>query len=390
MRMTREEFIKQHLDLASLFDQSLAFASPEYVVLDITNLCNCDCLACWTYSPLLGGKRADASWRRQRLTYDVVEKLVKDLARLGTREIRLTGGGEPLLHPEVMNIIQLIKNHSLFCSVTTNGTLLNEEKIEDLAALRLDILTVSLWAGDPLTYQICHPNQPAGTFGRITRSLKHLQSLPGPKPGLVISNVITNRNHRNLPAMIDYALQVGAFEVYLAVVDTITDGTDVLLLNEAERDEVLSTLIAIQDRLRGEENFSVDCLEIFMRRLAGQGAQVGEYDREVVNTVPCYAGWTFARIMADGNFCPCCRGVIMPTGNIYQEDFAAIWNGEKQQAFRRMARYGDKLAGPFLEIGCRKTCDNFPQNLWTHQRFTSLSEEERVWLRQVNKQAVPI
>jgi hypothetical protein len=138
------------------------------------------------------------------------------------------------------------------------------------------------------------------------------------------------------------------------------------------------------------ENFRLDCLEIFKRRLASDGGLVGEYDRELVNTVPCYAGWTFARLMADGNFCPCCRGVMVPTGNIYREDFAAIWNGEKQQAFRRLARHGDKLAGPFLEIGCRKTCDNLPQNLWMHHRLTSLSEEQRAWLREAPHLASPI
>ena len=99
-------------------DGSQAFTGPEHVVIDITNRCNNNCIACWTRSPLLGDKGPDNAWHRQQLSRDVVLRLVNDLAGMGTKIIRFTGGGEPFLHPDIFDFIAAVKSHKIYCAVT--------------------------------------------------------------------------------------------------------------------------------------------------------------------------------------------------------------------------------------------------------------------------------
>ena len=381
----RATFIAENLDMVGVFNGSVAYAVPEYVVIDVTNACNCNCVACWSYSPLLGKQKASRQWRKQQLTFEVTKKLIDELARLGAKEIRLTGGGEPFMHPDVMKIIRHIKANGMICSVTTNFTLIDEKRIDELLSLGLDVLTASIWAGDSETYHITHPNQSKSTFAKIQRVMKHLDSRGPIAPRLVISNVITNLNYQNIDRMILFAQEVGAQEVYFAVVDPIAGATDALLLNDSQRWAVCDNIHRWQGELEGCEDFRLEGIDQFTRRLSNPESTRGIYDGEITNEVPCYAGWMFARIMADGNVCPCCRGVNVPTGNVYRDHFAAIWNGPKQKAFRRLALTGDKLSSPYFQnIGCQKSCDNLWQNLWMHERISKLTPDQRDMLLEMN------
>jgi len=39
----------------------------------------------------------------------MVKKLIEDLYKLGTKEIMLSGSGEPFMYPKIMEVISLIK-----------------------------------------------------------------------------------------------------------------------------------------------------------------------------------------------------------------------------------------------------------------------------------------
>ena len=44
----------------------------------------------------------------------------------GLEEVNIVGGGEPLVHPEIADIMRLIKAHGWRGSLITNGSLLSE------------------------------------------------------------------------------------------------------------------------------------------------------------------------------------------------------------------------------------------------------------------------
>ncbi|MBV9265023.1 MAG: radical SAM protein [Acidobacteriaceae bacterium] len=65
------------------------------------------------------------------------------LARLGTTAVTLTGG-EPLLHPEIEEVIRHIRRRGMMAVMVTNGYLLNVEKINRLNRSGLDRLQISI------------------------------------------------------------------------------------------------------------------------------------------------------------------------------------------------------------------------------------------------------
>src|SRR5436309_925590 len=68
---------------------------------------------------------------------------VDKLGELGTSFITISGG-EPLLHPELDDIIHRIRRHGIIAGLITNGYLLNGERIERLNRAGLEWLQISI------------------------------------------------------------------------------------------------------------------------------------------------------------------------------------------------------------------------------------------------------
>src|SRR5688572_25116933 len=93
---------------------------PRTVHIDVTNACNAACITCWDHSPLLHDARS-AAWKKRRIELPAFEALVDDLARLGSvKSIILSGMGDPLVHPDIYEMIARIKRHGWHLTVMTN------------------------------------------------------------------------------------------------------------------------------------------------------------------------------------------------------------------------------------------------------------------------------
>lgn len=68
---------------------------------------------------------------------------VEHLAGLKTASITLTGG-EPLLHPQLEEVIRAIRGHGIIVTMITNGFLLTRERIEQLNAAGLQGMQISI------------------------------------------------------------------------------------------------------------------------------------------------------------------------------------------------------------------------------------------------------
>jgi GTP 3',8-cyclase len=81
--------------------------------------------------------------RKELLTLEEIERVVRVFAQLGVRTVRLTGG-EPLVRRNVEHLVELLAAiPGLELALTTNGSLL-PQKAAALAAAGLDRVTVSL------------------------------------------------------------------------------------------------------------------------------------------------------------------------------------------------------------------------------------------------------
>ena len=87
---------------------------PKSVHLYITNRCNLNCNNCY-YRTKFDQKK--------EIPLSIIKELFKEWKQYKLSSIAI-GGGEPLLHPKIVDVIQLGKELGFYMGVTTNGTYL--------------------------------------------------------------------------------------------------------------------------------------------------------------------------------------------------------------------------------------------------------------------------
>ena len=381
-----------YLDAMGVLNGFYAYKGPSFVQIDLTNNCNNDCIGCWCNSSLLEEKKINPEVKKQTLPYKRVIRLIDELYKMGAEYIYFAGGGEPCMHPQIMDILKHTKKIGLTCYVNTNFTLIDEAAVKNLIDLKVDHLTVSVWAGTPRVYAATHPNKNEEAFHRLKKMLTLLNKIKRKSPIIKIYNVIFNMNYHDIEAMMEFALETNSETVEFTVIDTIPGKTDRLLLNDKETAQLLEKCKRLKEAYQNngfKNKVQILGLDQFMRRISNADAISAEYDSDFIGSRPCYVGWGFTRILADGNVNSCLKSHRFPVGNILNQDFKDIWNGSLQRCFREKTIQVNKdqsffsMIGndPDSKMGCYKSCDNLGHNLDMHGKINSLNKFEKNFLR---------
>jgi Y-X(10)_GDL-associated radical SAM protein len=108
--------------------------TPVYAVWEITLACDLKCQHCGSRA----GKR-----RPDELSTEECLDLVRQMARLGTREVTLIGG-EAYLRRDWLQIIREIRDQGMNCTLQTGGLHLTEERVRQAADAGLQAAGVSI------------------------------------------------------------------------------------------------------------------------------------------------------------------------------------------------------------------------------------------------------
>jgi radical SAM protein with 4Fe4S-binding SPASM domain len=66
------------------------------------------------------------------MDFELFQKIIDEASHIGVKIIHLYLHGEPILHPRYIDLIRYIKAKNLGIEITTNGMLLDKEKIEGI------------------------------------------------------------------------------------------------------------------------------------------------------------------------------------------------------------------------------------------------------------------
>jgi len=110
----------------------------EYLRISVTDKCNLRCVYCMPIEGLPWLKREDL------LSYEEIEQIVRTMAGMGLRRVRITGG-EPLVRRDLPDLVRMIAAVPEIedLSLSTNAVLL-EDQAEELRAAGIQRLNVSL------------------------------------------------------------------------------------------------------------------------------------------------------------------------------------------------------------------------------------------------------
>src|SRR3990167_9443625 len=114
------------------------------------------------------------------------------MVEAGIPAIEITGGGEPFLHPKITEFIRLCGEAKRDIGIVTNGSLLNDERIE-LIKQYATWIRISMDSSNPDTHKIIH-GTPGSDFERILNNIKKLLENKRDDLILGISFIITPEN----------------------------------------------------------------------------------------------------------------------------------------------------------------------------------------------------
>ncbi|MGQ9719541.1 MAG: radical SAM/SPASM domain-containing protein, partial [Nitrososphaerales archaeon] len=172
-------------------------SAPTSVDIFITSRCNLNCVHCFS-------SIEEGTWHE--LSVSELESIFDQLERIGVLEVRINGG-EPLLHPDIDEILLNLKEKRFRKVILTNGTLLDEKMITLLKESET-IPTVSLDNSKASEHDNFRGVR--GSFESTIEALKLLQ-----KSGIQygINCCLNKRNLSRYREIINIAVKYGAYRI---------------------------------------------------------------------------------------------------------------------------------------------------------------------------------
>ena len=124
---------------------------PSQLLVDATEICNMACVHC-PHPTFKKSEHYDGRSLSPELNAKLVDE-VRDHSKGLTSYIRYASNGEPLTHANIYEMLEYAKRHSgVLVTLTTNGKLMIESRIERLLAAGVDVIDISLDAFTPEVY----------------------------------------------------------------------------------------------------------------------------------------------------------------------------------------------------------------------------------------------
>lgn len=284
-----------------------------------TNACQLDCLGCWYYGHNVEGK--PIQWKRQSLELEKCQELLQDLVQVGFQELVIAGGGDPLAHPQIYEILQSASHH-FEVRLLTNLLLCRDPNALKSSGVKEILVNTS--AATEETFLKFHPNQVGKKIGGAS-SFEHLLCLIDSLKSQIhikLNFVISKVNRHELFPFLELASQLDVEATFKNLRDKDFG------LNPDEKEELASLLPQLRKQAR---NLGIKSnLESFSPWEAEPPYQ----------EIPCYAGYYTTVIEADGSVCICCMpgADSMPIDNIHKKRFIEIWCSSRYQEFREKFR----------------------------------------------------
>lgn len=338
------------LDKTCNTSEGRTFRHPSQVHFLMIDKCNARCIMC-------GGDYFRSKSGR-RITLETFKRMAANLRLENVASICLAGGGDPLLNPDLLDIIAYVNERypSVAVSITTNGIALLPDLAKQLMAHAVSFINVSINAATRLTYkQIMQVDQ----FEQVVENARYLAShkqYRGNPASLQFSIALNDLNICELPQLVRLTYALGFNSV------------NAMYCRYYPKELRLKN-IGDETSLLGDETslFYHQELSDFMVQKAAKAAQqlhVGfTHEPFFSDKAPLRnCSWTESELMVgfDGEVYPCGGGELQfkhkvengtyHFGNALTESIDQFWNNETYCNLRISSRQGNNC--PIPECRC--------------------------------------
>jgi len=296
---------------------------PMMCVLSFVYFCNAKCPNCpYTNSQI----RAD--YRDRPFMEETTFKIIADQCGKYGAWVRVSGGGEPMLHPKAVELMVYAKKVGARVGLITNGSLFSTENSTQLLEAQIDMIEFSVDAADPETY------------GKVRNGLKWDVLLTN------VKRVMELRNKLKSPTKI---IASGVDQVDVDI-DTVAKYWEPLV-DSFQKRKYLTWAI-------NDPSKSADPTPYLPPK----------------EMIPC--PFIFERLNIDsrGKVMVCGFDIAGKTdmGNIHERGIKEIWHGKEFQYYRQM-----HLSRKGQEIELCRNCPDWQYRSWKHNYWKIVKNAEK-------------
>ncbi len=175
--------------------------------IEITSQCNFKCIHCYL-----------SKNNPQFVSEECFRELIDSLVAEGCLYLTITGG-EPFLHPKVLELHKYAREAGLLTLLFTNGSLIDEEAVAQLTKNPPAVIEISVYGLSPETYEKVTGSKEA--YYQVIRAIKLVSDAGLP---LHIKTVLLEENYHDFKSFISFAEQEKLTYHFEAVINPTTAG----------------------------------------------------------------------------------------------------------------------------------------------------------------------
>jgi MoaA/NifB/PqqE/SkfB family radical SAM enzyme len=157
---------------------------PLMCVIAFTYACNSRCPSCpYTNSAIR------ASYKDRIHMSEETFKLIADQCGKYHSWIRVSGGGEPLIHPRAVPLFIYAKKAGARVGLITNGSLFSEQNMRQLLSANIDMIEFSVDAADNKTYKKVRPGLSWDKLLKTVKKIVAIRNATGASTKIIASAI---------------------------------------------------------------------------------------------------------------------------------------------------------------------------------------------------------
>lgn len=281
-----------------------------FVQWHLTERCNLQCRHCYQE----GEPSVEMAWPEIRQGVEEIAEMIQAWSEAYeisfSPSVNVTGG-EPLLRPDLFQILELLGRKGFALYLLSNGILIDREKARQLSGVGVKGVQISLEGPEPIHESIRGK-------GSYSRSLEGVRNLVSEGIQVTLNMTLSELNAGNLKEMVEVTKALGAARLGFSRLVPSGKGT------------ALGTELLTKEKVKDLYQ------EIFPQTHEGLEIVTGDPivqqmnspdDPEDTGDIPfggCAAGLTGLTLLPDGRVFPC-RRLPIPIGNIRKDSLRELW-----------------------------------------------------------------
>jgi radical SAM protein with 4Fe4S-binding SPASM domain len=285
---------------------------PLVMSWNVTRECNMKCSHCYI--------NATENKLPNELSTQEGKNLIDQICQV-SKPLLILSGGEPLLRPDIYELISYGSSKGLKMGLGSNGSLIDDEVATKLKAA--GIATVSISVDSHISAQHDEFRGVAGSWEKAVNACKALR-----KNNVLIqvNTTLTQQNYNQIDDIMSLVEEIGVENFHLFFLVPTGRGAKLADISPQKYEDMITNTFA--KVAKHKLNVRPSCAPQFMRIAKGMGLDMRQWVRG------CLAGLYYCRIYPNGDVTPC-PYLPIKLGNIREKSFKEIWfNSEIFRALR--------------------------------------------------------